>query len=279
MSFGSRSPMKVEESFTKKSKRNKRKSDEIEGMESPKKKRKCDEFPMFDESSNDSHFDFSHIKETPQSSQESSSFKTPSIDAPYLDLCLDSETSIQTRFEKDATALSKSFEMLTGCFEMITCQAALDNHIGNPGTILLDCRFDYEYFGGHLVGAIKCETRQDIENVFTKYEHDVEKAFLIHCEFSICRAPRAANYLACLYKFYTGRSPKIYVMKGGYSKFYREHKHDAKSFGIFEIHGYVKESSLIFKCRQARKNSDRAWNEMLLSHHEQDSDDSLFPEE
>jgi len=338
--------MKVDDhSFSKKRKGRKRKSDEIDSpvMESPKKKRKSDEFKMledsprkrrksdefkmlFDDSSNDSirdvksdtemevkgvvedkmrapikrrrrkaeaflvdFSDFTTLKTTPasdrsygslNSSQEDDCFKTPLLDAPYLDLCLDGEPSVQTRFEKNMAALAKSLAYQSNCFELIKCQQVRESHIGNPSTVILDCRFDYEFYGGHLRGAIKCETREDIEKIFTKYEHDVDKTFVIHCEFSACRAPRAARYLSCLYKFYTSRSPKIYVMNGGYSNFWKEFRHDTKSNDIFEVRGYVKECSLLFKCRQARKNSNHSWREVLVGNvPEEDSDDSLCPDD
>ncbi len=73
-----------------------------------------------------------------------------------------------------------------------------DNQIASYQVI--DCRFDYEYNGGHIRGAVNMNTASDIEEFHlgdnalkpapTCGGDKVKKTVLIfHCEFSEKRAP------------------------------------------------------------------------------------------
>lgn len=58
---------------------------------------------------------------------------------------------------------------------------------------IIDCRFEYEYKGGHIDGAINyCEKEKLSERLFgTDASMDTSNTLLIlHCEFSAHRAPR-----------------------------------------------------------------------------------------
>ena len=65
---------------------------------------------------------------------------------------------------------------------------------------IIDCRFDYEYNGGHIPGAVNINTTSAVEDLLlgpslTKPRPSVsgdtmKKTVLIfHCEFSVKRAP------------------------------------------------------------------------------------------
>lgn len=65
---------------------------------------------------------------------------------------------------------------------------------------VIDCRFDYEYAGGHIPGAININTTTEIEEFFLGSRRPssspscsgdgVKKTVLVfHCEFSAKRAP------------------------------------------------------------------------------------------
>lgn len=173
----------------------------------------------------------------------------------------------KTRFERDFSSLASSLNIQRGRFENvkpIRCQEVRDILTEETHNfVILDCRFDYEYFGGHLRGAIKCEKREDIEKIFTKYEHTEGVKFILHCELSICRAPRAADYLACLFERYVGRQPLFHIMTGGYARFWKSFKNDSQRSKIFDIHGYVKEDAHLLKCRTARRIANEGWKALL----------------
>jgi M-phase inducer tyrosine phosphatase len=65
---------------------------------------------------------------------------------------------------------------------------------------IIDCRFDYEYIGGHITGAVNINTTNGVEDFLlnpklTKPKQSIsgdatKKTILIfHCEFSVKRAP------------------------------------------------------------------------------------------
>lgn len=55
---------------------------------------------------------------------------------------------------------------------------------------VIDCRFSYEYRGGHIVNAINLSSASELSFLFKK-----PKVLIFHCEFSSIRAPRLAQYL------------------------------------------------------------------------------------
>ena len=61
--------------------------------------------------------------------------------------------------------------------------------------IVIDCRFDYEYHGGHIKGAINIDNQEALEREFL---HDLVRRrqlmssrtiIVFHCEFSEKRGP------------------------------------------------------------------------------------------
>ena len=75
---------------------------------------------------------------------------------------------------------------------------AFDNRIASYKVI--DCRFDYEYQGGHIKGAVNINTTAEVEEYLLS--NDVSKpapscsgdfnkkvVLVFHCEFSAMRAP------------------------------------------------------------------------------------------
>ena len=56
--------------------------------------------------------------------------------------------------------------------------------------IVVDCRFDYEYKGGHISGAVNINSTDGLEEKFFKVPIDGETLVIFHCEFSAHRAPR-----------------------------------------------------------------------------------------
>ena len=56
--------------------------------------------------------------------------------------------------------------------------------------IVIDCRYRYEYEGGHIGGAIHINTRDGIEALYMANKQCEKRvAIVFHCEFSKSRAP------------------------------------------------------------------------------------------
>ncbi|KAI0648232.1 hypothetical protein C8Q79DRAFT_999649 [Trametes meyenii] len=104
---------------------------------------------------------------------------------------------------------------------------------------VIDCRFDYEYLGGHIPGAININTTAGVEEFLLgmsakKPEPSVssdpnKKTILVfHCEFSVKRAPTFAKHLRSKDRALNNHVypkvhyPEVYVLEGGYSQYYQE---------------------------------------------------------
>ena len=110
-----------------------------------------------------------------------------------------------------------------------TVKSVLDGKYADKHTAIIDCRFAYEYHGVHIFGAKNFppgEVQGLIQHVFgingLLSQKQSKLLLIMHCEFSQCRAPRMAAELI-RFSTLTGRSQhlEVYVMKGGYSEFYR----------------------------------------------------------
>ncbi|ELU09743.1 hypothetical protein CAPTEDRAFT_127155, partial [Capitella teleta] len=103
--------------------------------------------------------------------------------------------------------------------------------------VIVDCRYPYEYQGGHIEGAENVYTKSDILDRFMKSDELTSKAadskkkniIIFHCEFSSERGPKMCRYLRETdRKENTDQYPKltypeIYILEGGYKAFY-EHE-------------------------------------------------------
>ncbi|WWC68646.1 uncharacterized protein I206_102577 [Kwoniella pini CBS 10737] len=112
---------------------------------------------------------------------------------------------------------------------------------------IIDCRFDYEYAGGHIAGAINVKSMDALDQLLLsestgvhasgnslpvpsrsgELEEGEQVVLVFHCEFSAKRAPTFAKHLRsrdrllnnALYPkiFY----PEVYILEGGYCGFYQ----------------------------------------------------------
>ncbi|XP_027701915.1 M-phase inducer phosphatase 2 isoform X3 [Vombatus ursinus] len=97
--------------------------------------------------------------------------------------------------------------------------------------VILDCRYPYEFEGGHIKGAVNLPLEQDAENFLLVNpilpSEDKRVILIFHCEFSSERGPRmcrfirerdrAANDYPSLYY------PEMYILKGGYKDFFPQY--------------------------------------------------------
>jgi len=94
--------------------------------------------------------------------------------------------------------------------------------------IIADCRYDYEYAGGHIKAAINVKNKQAVDALFQEYKAESDRVVVIfHCEFSKHRGPNCCRYFRQIDReanAYPALSfPNIFVMDGGYKKFYQEY--------------------------------------------------------
>ncbi|XP_049641969.1 M-phase inducer phosphatase 3 isoform X1 [Suncus etruscus] len=97
---------------------------------------------------------------------------------------------------------------------------------------IIDCRFPYEYLGGHIQGSLNLYSQEELYNFFFKkpiVPVDTQKRIIIvfHCEFSSERGPRMCRSLReedralnCYPALYY---PELYILRGGYRDFFPEY--------------------------------------------------------
>ncbi|KAB0383685.1 hypothetical protein FD755_005602 [Muntiacus reevesi] len=98
--------------------------------------------------------------------------------------------------------------------------------------VIVDCRYPYEYEGGHIKTAVNLPLERDAETFLlqspiTPCNLDKRVILIFHCEFSSERGPRmcrfirerdrASNDYPSLYY------PEMYILKGGYKDFFPQH--------------------------------------------------------
>ena len=139
-----------------------------------------------------------------------------------------------------------------GLQNMITCQQVKELVSTRAANfMIIDCRSKYEYDGGHIKGAINISEPEDLKAFLcpsathVKQLMETQTIIIFHCEYSERRAPSMYFSLRQFDRHYNIEKyprlffPEIYVMQGGYSKYWQ----------LFEpSSGYVKETeSQMFK--------------------------------
>ncbi|AJP40741.1 AHL_G0041020.mRNA.1.CDS.1 [Saccharomyces cerevisiae] len=114
-----------------------------------------------------------------------------------------------------------------------TLKNILQNNMCHPfysSCCIIDCRFEYEYVGGHIINSVNVHSRDDIENEFihkvlhsdTSNNNNLPTLLIIHCEFSSHRGPSLASHLRnCDRIINQDHYPKLFypdilILDGGY---------------------------------------------------------------
>lgn len=99
---------------------------------------------------------------------------------------------------------------------------------------IIDCRYPYEYDGGHVIGAKNLYTKEAIVEELLPVDGNLKDfcgdTVIFYCEFSSQRAPK-------MYRFLRGKDrelnadsypsllyPEMYLLEGGYKSFYANFK-------------------------------------------------------
>ncbi|XP_076372090.1 M-phase inducer phosphatase-like isoform X2 [Tachypleus tridentatus] len=102
--------------------------------------------------------------------------------------------------------------------------------------VIIDCRYPYEYNGGHIQTASNIYTREGIMENFLSSKNKPGKIItgrnivIFHCEFSSERAPLLYRFLRNMdrqmnkEKYPDLHYPEVYVLDGGYKAFYEKYK-------------------------------------------------------
>ena len=96
--------------------------------------------------------------------------------------------------------------------------------------VIVDCRFEYEYNGGHIDGAVNFNDKEELSCQLFDVEPTPKALLIFHCEYSAHRAPIMAKYIrnkdrvmnADRYPSLT--YPELYILDGGYSSFFKDYR-------------------------------------------------------
>eukprot|EP00126_Sphaerothecum_destruens_P013514 Sdes_comp23140_c0_seq1m21442 len=128
--------------------------------------------------------------------------------------------------------------------QFISSSVLVDILKGNYGLqydecIIIDCRFPYEYNGGHIQGALNLFREEDVTKMFFSNPIIGKRICIIfHCEFSSKRGPKMCQHLRSvdravhLENYPELYYPEVYVLEGGYKSFFESHMDycDPKSY-------------------------------------------------
>ncbi|ORY04162.1 Rhodanese-like protein [Basidiobolus meristosporus CBS 931.73] len=116
--------------------------------------------------------------------------------------------------------------------------------------IIVDCRFPYEYAGGHIEGAVNLSTKDELENhLLENFDFNKRTVIIFHCEYSSQRGPRMALHLRSRDRELNSMDypnlyfPQLYILDGGYRSFYSQVKEFCVPQSYIEMNdeGYLSE--------------------------------------
>ncbi|CAM4704143.1 unnamed protein product [Lepidochelys kempii] len=108
--------------------------------------------------------------------------------------------------------------------------------------VVVDCRYPYEYAGGHIKGALNLYREEQVARWFLPDPLGTtpsprSSTLIFHCEFSSERGPRLCRSLRRMdrdaNRYPELWYPELYVLRGGYKEFY-QHFQD-----LCEPQGYI----------------------------------------
>ncbi|XP_069507669.1 M-phase inducer phosphatase 3 isoform X2 [Ambystoma mexicanum] len=138
---------------------------------------------------------------------------------------------------------------------------------------IIDCRYPYEYSGGHIQGAVNIHRQQDLLDWFLKEPlvpsiEGKRIILLFHCEFSSERGPKMCRFLReedrDRNEYPSLHYPELYILKGGYREFFSDYKElcDPQSYCPMH-HQDFREEMLQFRTKSKSWAGERRLKEQV----------------
>ncbi|XP_053314047.1 M-phase inducer phosphatase 2 isoform X2 [Spea bombifrons] len=138
--------------------------------------------------------------------------------------------------------------------------------------VIVDCRYPYEYEGGHIKGAVNLPLEQDIEEFLLKEpivpsSEDKRVIIIFHCEFSSERGPKMCRFVRKQDRnkneYPKLHYPELYVLKGGYKDFFPSFQSHCEPQAYRPMHHEdFKEHLRLFRSKSRTWAGDRSKREM-----------------
>jgi len=97
-------------------------------------------------------------------------------------------------------------------------------------THIVDCRFPYEYHGGHIRTAVNVPNCNELDSIFMKSISEEPILIIFYCEFSSKRGPSGYRHLRHLDRQMNFANypqlnyPHVYLLEGGYKNFFETYQ-------------------------------------------------------
>ncbi|XP_029568467.1 M-phase inducer phosphatase 2 [Salmo trutta] len=112
-------------------------------------------------------------------------------------------------------------------------------------TVVIDCRYPYEFEGGHIKGALNLHQEEQVEEYLLRtpiapLSPDRRVLLVFHCEFSSERGPRMCRFVRerdrTMNEYPNLHYPEIYILKGGYKEFFPHFRMQCEPQGYRPMH-------------------------------------------
>jgi len=133
--------------------------------------------------------------------------------------------------------------------------------------MIIDCRFEYEFEGGHIDGAVNYNDKELLTSQLFEASLPGKTLLIFHCEYSAHRAPIMARFVRKQDRSTNAEHyprltyPEVYILDGGYSSFFRENRERCFPQNYVEMddkeHAYTCEREM-GRLRQNRTKFSRA---------------------
>ncbi|XP_040191516.1 M-phase inducer phosphatase 2 [Rana temporaria] len=138
--------------------------------------------------------------------------------------------------------------------------------------VIVDCRYPYEYEGGHIKNAVNLPLEQDIEEFLMKNpiiptSEDKRVIIIFHCEFSSERGPRMCRYVRKQDRngneYPKLHYPELYILKGGYKDFFPSYQTHCEPQAYCPMdHKDFREHLKLFRSKSRTWAGDKSKREM-----------------
>ncbi|KII67441.1 M-phase inducer phosphatase 3 [Thelohanellus kitauei] len=145
--------------------------------------------------------------------------------------------------------------------EVLENRAPLKSH----EVVIVDCRYPFEYVGGHIRNSLNIYTKENLINHFFSNIKQPQRqinarAIIFHCEFSKIRGPKMAKFLRSKDRYIHSTKypelfyPEIYVLSGGYREFYQNFPNFCSPNSYIEMNDPQHALELKFYKRESRSS-------------------------
>jgi M-phase inducer tyrosine phosphatase len=135
---------------------------------------------------------------------------------------------------------------------------------GREEFVVVDNRFQFEFAGGHITGAVNVASTEDLKTLTATLHSST--ILIFHCEFSECRAPTLCRWLrnedrrANAENFPLLSFPHLYVLKGGYAEFFEQCQDLCEPKGYIQMRDKGMKKQLKEEKARLRKANPKTFN-------------------